>query len=274
MELIERIDEIKINDNNKFLLDETNEKYYDYLNEISKFDHELLDYYLHTIKQTEILNNQQSEEESSFLISLYNNMNKENSINKIIRILNNKNELTKEDLQSLHKTLMSGTQNEENSYYFRSDNNKYVGAINQDGSKRIDYIPIHYKQIPDCIDRMLSYINNTKIDNVFINPLIFHGVVAVMQPFNDGNTRLSRLVQHAKIWKNTNHLYAKNFKMPIIYLSKNYLVTRRQYRELIANLAINKNNEAWNKWFTYNMYMIDEQLNYLNNSVELIKRRF
>ncbi|MBE6152882.1 MAG: Fic family protein [Firmicutes bacterium] len=274
MELLERITDIKISDKNKFLLEETNDKYYKYLEEISQFDSELLNNYLYTIKHSEILNNQQTEDENSFLISLYNSMNKENSLDKIIKLLKDKNELTKEDLQSLHKTLMTGTYSEELAYNFRSDNNKFVGAINNDGTKRIDYIPIDYKKIPNSIDKALEFLNNNNIDNVFINPFIFHGALAVMQPFDDGNTRLSRLVQHAKIWKNTNHIYGKNFKKPIIYLSKNYLMTRKQYRDLIANLAINSNDEAWNKWFTYNMYMVDEQLNYLNNSVELVKKHF
>lgn len=274
MELIERINEINLNDYNKDLLDSINEKYYNYLEQISQFDEKMLNYYLNTIKQSEILNNQQSENESSLLISLYNNMHRVNSIDKIIKLLSDKDDLTKEDLQSLHKTLMQGTSYEENSYNFRSDNNKFVGSFNADNTKRIDYIPIEYEKIPENINKILEILNDKKIDNVFINPFIFHGVVAVMQPFDDGNTRLSRLIQHAKIWKNTNYLYGKNFRAPILYISKNYLITRGKYRELITLLANEKDNNIWNKWFEYNFYMVDEQLYYLNNSIELIKKRF
>ncbi len=274
MELIERISEIKLNDRNKWSLEDINEKYSNYISEIAQFDEKLLSYYLNTIKQSEILNNQQSEVESSLLISLYKNMHRVNSIDKIIKLLSEQDNLTKENLQCLHKTLMAGTTSEANGYNFRSDNNKFVGTINPDGSKRIDYIPVDYKEIPENMDKALAFLNNNKIDNVFINPIVFHGVIAAMQPFDDGNTRLSRLVQHAKIWKNTNHLYAKDFKAPLIYLSKNYLITRGKYRKLINHLAIEQNNEAWNQWISYNLNMVDEQLYYLNSSIELIKKRF
>lgn len=273
MELIEKIREIELNDKNKWALEDINEKYCNYINQISQFDDKLLNNYLNTIKNAEILNNQQSEIESSLIISLYKNMHKENSIDKIIKLLLEQDNLTKEDLQDLHKTLMAGTTSEANGYNFRSDNDKFVGTINPDGSKRIDYIPVDYKEIPENMDKALDFLNNN-VDNVFINPIIFHGVIAAMQPFDDGNTRLSRLVQHAKIWKNTNYLYTKDFKSPLLYLSKNYLITRGKYRKLINNLAIEQNNEAWNQWINYNLNMVDEQLYYLDNSISLIKKRF
>lgn len=271
MELLDKIDKIELNDDNKFFLEETSESYNAYLKELLQFDSKLLEKYLITIKQAEILNNQETEEESSLLISLYTNMHRINSLTKIINIYNQKDDLTKKDLLSLHKILMTGTQSDTNNYKFRQTDTKFVGAFNPDGTKRIDYKPIEHEKIDECIEQILDFLNKKNIDNVFMNPFIFHGIVAVMQPFDDGNTRLSRLVQHAKIWKNTNHLYSTDFKLPTIYLSKNYLLSRGYYRNLIKELAVEKNNDAWNKWFKYNLNMVNEQLYYLNNNIKKLK---
>ena len=86
MKLIEEVDKIVINDNNKYFLEDVMTKYLEYMKFIEQFDDKLLKYYLTTIKQNEVLNNQQTEQESSLLISIYNNMHKENSLDKIIRL--------------------------------------------------------------------------------------------------------------------------------------------------------------------------------------------
>ena len=94
-----------------------------------------------------------------------------------------------------------------------------------------------------------------------------------MQAFNDGNTRLSRLIQHSKIWQLTNELYGVDLRLPALYLSKNYLCSLGQYRNLQKELAKNGDDEAWNKWIRYNLNMADEQLFYLDNNVKrLIKQ--
>lgn len=271
MELLERIDEIKLNDNNKYYLDEILVSYKDYLEKISQFEPKLLKNFLDTLKEMELINNQEAEKESTMLMVLYKNSHRNDSIKKIVKLYLEKRDITKEDLKQLHKLLMSGTQNDLKTYNFRDTDDEFVGAINSDGSKRIDYMPVPSSEIESDIDKVLDFLNHKKVDNPFINPFIIHALIAVMQPFYDGNTRLSRLVQYAEIWKNTNTLYGKEFESPIIYLSKNYLISRGFYRDLITNLAVNKNNEAWNKWFTYNLNMLSEQLYYLDHNIERIK---
>ena len=63
-----------------------------------------------------------------------------------------------------------------------------------------------------------------------------------------------------------------DFSHPTIYLSKNYLLTRPQYRGLITNISVNKDDDAWNKWFDYNLTMFDDQLYFLNNQLEQYKK--
>lgn len=273
MKLIENIDKIEINDSNKFFLEDMSKKYIDYINLIQKLDERMMKYYLETLKGAEIMNNQQAEQENSFLISLYSNMQKENSLDRLIKILNEEDSLSKENLKKLHKILMRGTNSEKGSGEYRKTDTKFVGTFSENGEKIIDYMPILSKKIDYNMDKVIEIINNKNIDNPFINPFIVHALISVMQPFNDGNTRMSRLIQHGMMWKNTKSLYNTNFDKPIIYLSKNYWMTRPTYRKLFTTLANEESNEAWNMWFKYNFNILDEQLYYLDNNVkQLIKK--
>lgn len=272
MELIERLDELKLNDNNKYFLDDTINEYVNYLNKLKEFDPKLLKYFLETLREMELINNHETEYENTMLLMLHKNSHRENSIKKIIKLYSEKDNLTKEDLKLLHKILMQGTQNDLKEYDFRHSDNEFVGTYNSDGSKNILYMPINSNEIDENMDKVLEYLNSNNITDPFITPFIVHGLISVMQPFYDGNTRLSRLVQYASIWKNTNNLYNTSFPSPTIFLSKNYLLTRAHYRALITDLATNKDNEAWNKWITYNLNMVNEQLYYLNNNIKKVRQ--
>lgn len=272
MELLKKVNDIQLSDYTKFLVKEATDKYEKYLEQILSLDANSLRHYLKTIKRAEIVNNQTAEAENDLLISYYADRQRKDSLSKLIEIYRENNELTREDILKLHKILMKGTESDNQNYKFRQDDNKFVGSFDQYGQKRIDYMPINHTEIEVSIEKTLEFLNNQEIDNVFINPFIVHGLIAVMQPFDDGNTRLSRLVQHGKIWKNTNHLYGTNLDFPCIYLSKNYLISRGQYRQLITDLAVQQDNEAWNRWFKYNLYKVDEQLNYLESAVQKIKK--
>jgi len=255
------------------LLEETTERYEEYLKELNGFDERTLRNFLNTIRHHEIENNHRTESMSKFMISFYSQLMEKDSITKLIELLNERQELSREDIKNLHKILMEGTDCEVGSDDYRKTDTKFVGAFNPDGSKRVDYMPIPSATIEERMDSVIAMLNAPAEDNVFVNPFVVHGLIAVMQPFDDGNTRTSRLLQHGKIWTSTNGLYGTNFEQPTIYLSENYLFSKRQYRELINRLAIEESNEAWNTWIKYNLFRIDEQLNYLGNNVAGLKRR-
>lgn len=69
--------------------------------------------------------------------------------------------------------------------------------------------------------------------------------------------------------KHTNNLFQKSFKLPIIYLSRSYSTFREQYRELIANIAVDPSNENWNQWINFNTFMIQ---NYFLYATDIIKQ--
>ena len=86
MELIENLNKIELNDNNKYYLDDTMENYQDYLNKLNEFDQKLLKYYLETLREMELINNHETEYESTILLMLHKNTHRENSIKKIIKM--------------------------------------------------------------------------------------------------------------------------------------------------------------------------------------------
>ncbi|MBQ7141378.1 MAG: Fic family protein [Bacilli bacterium] len=267
MKLIESAYNIELNDNNKYLLEEIEEKYREYIKLLESFEEKTLKVHLGTLKSEEIRNNHKTENIDPFRVIYHVSMNGKDSLTTLIDILYQKSKLSLDDIKKLHKILMEGTNKEFGAEDFRKSNKIFVGAYNPDGTRRIDYVPIDYLTIEENMAKVLEIINSEKQDNIFINPFIIHGLIAAMQPFDDGNFRTARLIQHGKIWTNTNMLYSKNFEKPTIYMSENYWRARGDNRRLINQLAIEENNEAWNAWFKHNFYMVGEQLDYLDGLI-------
>lgn len=271
MELIDSINNLKVDDDNKYYLDDTINDYRDYYLKIQSLSLKMQKCYLSTLRDRELEKSSQLEKVDPFILSLYGNMHRKNSLQEVIKLYSEKENLEKKDLLKLHKLIMSGTDNEEKSDKFRDSNDYFVGSFNDDGTKRIDYEVLDCNQIDSAIDELLLLLKEKNTDNPFIIPFIFHASIAIMQPFTDGNTRLSRLIQHGKIWRLTNDIYGTTFESPILYLSENYFVTN--YREQITKLANNLTNEGWNKWIMFNLNMVNEQLFFQNNNLDLIRER-
>ena len=61
--------------------------------------------------------------------------------------------------------------------------------------------------------------------------------------------------------------------MPIVYATRQYFPYRNQYRDLIKNIAVQNNEEAWDEWFSFNLRRIQDNI-YLNKqNIELSKQR-
>ena len=257
-------------------LEFTYEDYLNYLKIIDELDEFKKNLFLKTLKNREIVNNQETEMEESFMVELYNISRRKDSIDIVMQIIED-GSITKEELKKLHRVVIKGSSDDiPSNYNYRTDNNKWVGSFDNYGGKIIDYMPPDYTKIDSLISQTLNYLNKDigikNLDHVFVKPFIVHALLAYIQPFGNGNTRLARVLQHGKIWHDTNHKTEFNMVMPTIYLSKNYLQTRPQYREIIKDVSINYNDEVWNKWINYNLNMIDEQLNFHEENLKKLKR--
>jgi len=265
--LVSGIKNIKIYDNTLFHLDEVNEKYDEYLKILMDLEPRKLKCFLEYIKRNEIINNHETELEDRFLLELYQMTKRKDSIDIMMKHYED-GDITKEELKKIHRIVIKGSSDDKpENYNYRKDNEKWVGFFGTNGEKNIQYMPPDYKELDELITYTLDYLNenNTNFDNLFLKPLIVHALIAYLQPFGNGNTRVARVIQHGKICKSTNELYNTNFQYPTLYLSERYLLTRAQYRGLIKDISIEKDNDSWNRWFKYNLNLIGEQLNYITN---------
>ena len=272
--LVNNIKNIKIYDSSMFHIEDVYQKYEEYLNNLQQLDPNKLKYFIRHLKNREIINNQETEMEESFMLELFKLSQRKDSIDITMNFFED-NSLTIEEVKKIHRVVIKGSSDDlQSNYDLRSDNNKWVGSFGTNGEQKVDYMPPDYNEIEELLEVVLTYLNeqdNTNFINIFIKPLIVHALIAYIQPFGNGNTRLARVLQHCKICNSTNQYFKTNFSHPTIYLSKNYLLTRGQYRGLIKNISVNKDNDAWNKWFEYNLNMFDEQLFFLDKQVTQYK---
>lgn len=272
--LVSNIKNIKVYDNCMFHMKDILKKYDEYLRKLMDLEPKKLKYFIQNLRNREIVNNQEAELEESFLVELFQLSQKTDSIDVTMRYFNT-NDLNKNDIKKIHRIVIKGSSDDlQENYDYRQHNNLWVGCYGTGGDKVIDYIPPKYEELNELLDEVLLYLNekNDNIDNLFIKPLIVHALIAYIQPFGNGNTRLARVLQHCKICHTTNEIFNTNFTHPTLYLSKNYFLTRSQYRGLIRYIATEKNNNAWNSWFKYNLNMIDEQLFFLDKQLTQYKK--
>ena len=273
MEFIDSIKNLKVYDSTMFHFEDTEEKYQEYIEKLlkSSLTDKQSGLFLETLKSRELTNNQEVEQENSFLIDLYKLSYKLNSIDLLIRILSD-HSLNLDTFRHLHEVVIKGSSDDINENYpYRSDNNKWVGTLGTNGERKIDYMPPDFNEIPDKMKFILDFLQqdgNNLFDNVFIKPFIAHAFIAYLQPFGNGNTRVARLIQYGAIFDETKRKYGVDLSMPAIYLSKNYLISRSNYRERIKSVSVQKDDNAWNKWFDYNLDMVDEQLFRITNDLD------
>lgn len=186
-----------------------------------------------------------------------------------------KKSLSKNIVLNSHKLLMKNTSTEDdNTNKYRSSNRKYVGNI-VNGVRNIQYFPLDYNKIDIAMDKILEVYNdktNENLNNIFIKPFIIHGLVAAYQMFDDGNTRLARLLQHVKLFDMTNENTDFKFKNPALYATRSYYPYRGEYRNLIKNIVLCPDSENWNNWFIFNLKRLEDQMFLNMNNLEELKR--
>ncbi len=247
----------KAQDSKAWLLEEYNE----YIEMLMSLPQNLRDAFLEVLKNYDIRDNQKLENEPGFLID-FQDILKNNPIHAIDYILKcDSNPLTKEDLKKTHGILMEGTRtSSEKDYDFRKYNDKFVGTY-EGGERIINYIPPRVTDIETLADLFLEYYNSEELNkDLFTSPIIEHGLLATMQIFDDGNTRLSRVLQHAKLYHQTKTILGYDFSNPILYCSKMYYPQRGEYRRLTVQMAKNPDNEAFDNWILFNHKIFRNQI--------------
>ena len=248
--------------------------YKEYLLLIKKLSRNEQRSFLKTLKYKEILNNHEMEHEDQFLceleLQLELNGRKKTSID-IIRsnILKNK-KMNLNNLIKLHRVLIRGTNDDlEKNYKIRKTDVR-VSYI-ENNKEHIQYVPPKGEEIEDYLIELFNYMadysNINEID-ILKKSFIEHFYISALQPFNNGNTRLARLIQYGEIFNLTRRVYDIDIDSPTIYMSKNYLLTGDNYRNKIAKLVQNPCQDNIDKWFEYNLNAVDEQIFFCQNNIK------
>lgn len=272
--VVESIEKLELSGRVNAHLAETHANYLSFLRKLLSLDEKVLKLYLKTVKTRELINNQETELEQSFLIELYLNSQRKDSIEQVIQHFADGN-ITKEEIVKLHRIVIKNSADDDpKNYTFRKDDDKWVGHYGTGGVQKVDYYPPKYSEIDAMLDYILFFLNDDvtarDINHTLIKPFIVHGFLGYLQAFGNGNTRLGRVLQHGKIWHMTGVQDGIDLASPAIYLSRNYLQTRPQYRTLLKNIAQEQN---WDAWLEYNLNMVDEQLYFSENNLSLIRTR-
>ena len=271
--VVESIDNLKLSSKIIEHLKYTNEDYINLIKNLQTLDDNILKNFLRTLRNREIVNNQETELEESFLVELYLTSKRKNSIEVAMELLEDK-KITKDEIKKLHRIVIKDSSDDKKENYdFRQDNEKWVGYFGTGNRQVVQYMPPDYNEIDPMMDYILKILNDDEttkdINHPLIKPIVAHGFLAYLQAFGNGNTRLARVLQHGKIWQMTNDFENTNLELPVLYLSKNYLMYHKQYRDLTKDIAIDQN---WESWLNFNLNMMDEQLNYTTNNLETIKK--
>lgn len=269
MEALEGIKNIKIFDNIMFHLDDCYKEYQRYMGLLDGLSLKELGTFLQILRKNELVNNQETENEPSLLMEMTAQIDKTNSVQMMADLVNSGRDITLDDVKKIHQRLLRGTSDDIEKNYKYRDFPVTVSRI-ENGESVLEYLPPDSEEIIPYMEYLLDYLNDDtglQMETVFIKPMIAHAYISILQPFGNGNTRIARLIQYGKIFDLTNKYFGKNYPHPIMYLSKNYLITRGNYRGNISNIAKMHNDESWNKWFNYNLNRIDDQLYYLINNL-------
>lgn len=251
----------------------TEDLYKEYHGMIMSLSSSLRSNYLQILKSEDIINNQVVEKENSFLLALYYKTHPKNAMDEMIRCCNS--EITASEFIKIHDKLLDGTSSEDQKG-LREDNLKFVGTYVA-GQRQIDYFPILEKDIVKALREYLSLINDKKRvqskEDAFLKPIIYHGLLAALQLFKDGNTRYARLIQHINLWYYTNQTLGYDFSLPTVYATKQYAAGRASYRGLIKSIAITENDDAWNNWIIFNLKCLQNNIWVNQSNIETLKRR-
>lgn len=273
---------VKLKENVKDHMLYTLEEYKNYLEslkEIEKNDSQLAKSFFRLLKINELKASQQMESEDSFLIDIglgpILDGSEKSSIDIVTKYILKDKGLNNERLEKIHRIILRGTSDDkEKNYKIRtSKEDTYISEISN-GIERTLYVAPKSEEVNSYLNYLYVFLDNNSNNelDVFLTPYLAHFYISALQPFNNGNTRLARLIQYGDIFKVSRKLLDYNLKQPALFLSKNYQLNCGNYRKMIADIVLDPSDENFNKWVNYNLNMTDEQLFCLSNDIEKIKR--
>lgn len=263
----------------KLAIEYTHDEYIDYLKQIRQLltEHKQKEF-ARTLRNMDIIDNQALEQEDSFLLSLGIQVSGDRKFAVTEMIKNYGKELNKDKFLKFHDLILKGTSSFDK-VGFRTKNTKFVGTWPMDQEEpNISYFPINCKDIYEAVNKFIDYYNNHINDTTndydeFIKPIIYHGLIAALQLFNDGNTRYGRLFQHVELWGMLNNFEETKTESPILYSTRQYIPYRDEYRKLIEKIVKEKSDSAWKEWIMFNLRRLQDGMYKSEDDLRQITKR-
>lgn len=256
----------------------TLDEYKEYLKKIQQLKKEDQKLFLETLKLDEILVTQLIEKKDYEIIlnSMMDDNIRKDSIDYLVRKVLSDKPVNTCHIKFVHKIIMDGTLNKSNVSLqkinnYRGNDLSWVGGwVN--GKPVIQYAPPKSEKIQPSLEKIIDFMNDesyhkTEFD-CFVHPIIVHALIAILQPFYDGNTRVCRLLQSIYFLLNTNRVYNLNYSLPLLAMSQEYYAFSSNYRSLIANIAMNPNQENWEQWIMYNLRNIQSCIIRMGDTID------
>ncbi len=275
LDIFETIADLKISDYIIEREQEVLEKYQEYLKNIFSLNKTKQDSYLKGIKTQEIMDTQVLEKEDSYLLNLFLQDKKKSALDYLLKVQRYPlNQLTREEVIESHRKLLLGTSSSQYAKKDYRDNNLGFVSKSGKGDLKILYFSLPYQDIEQGIMNLTLYYNSELHEQyTLVKPCLIHGLVGALQMFQDGNTRLGRMLQNVKIYELTEKNLKYYFPTPAFYSSRSYFDYREQYREKLGDVAIHPTDATWDKWINFNFNRIEDQIYYMDHKLEQYKRR-
>ena len=252
---------------------ELEEEYLKYVELLETYDKKFVKKFLDTYKKKENVASLEMEGSTNLESLFVQELSKKHtSMDYIINILKNNDKISEHDFKRMHGILM---ENDPRDYIKKGeyrDKQTTVGYFDE-GTPVIQYIPPAPEDISGLMMEVLNHCNSNdaqeNINHPFLKPAIIHALILHVQPFEDGNSRMGRLLHHANLWIEGNKKWNINLYQPIMYFSSNYHFNRGGYRGKIIKIDKNiSSSDAWNTWFNYNLMIMNEVFNDIMGSVQ------
>ena len=273
--IFDYIDDLVLDDRTINQLEFTLELYQEYLKFLQTFSKTNLEKILKGLRNTEVIDNHIVERENYNWLIAYQETHHSTVINYLIKkLLTDQEVLNPTILAKSHEILMRGTSNEDNILQkFRRNNQHFVG-YHENEKNVIMFLPISYDEIKLSLQLFCDYFNQTEsnMNIAYVKPFIIHGLLAALQFFEDGNTRVARSMQHIKIFQITREIFQVPFNLPALYFSKTYIPYRKEYRDMICKIAIEPSMTTWNQWILFNLRKVQDQIYFNENNLERIRK--
>lgn len=239
------------NSANALYLEKILEQHYQaYLKELLSLPFDVCWNYLKVQMEEELVTTQRMENEKSFLIRMYMKTMARNPILFAREQFNQP--MTLQAIQQIHNELMLGTsQDGKNNYELRTEE-KVVAHYKVGQIMKVIYNPPLPSEIKACMEAILPIFHFYASNNYFLNAFRIHALVGIIQPFQDGNSRLARILQYGYLSKITEQFITSSRMHPTFYYTEGYAKDPVHYRELIGQIALQGNVSSLDTWYAYN----------------------